>query len=126
MFSFSFNIACIVFLTLVSVFYFTKKKIDSYENKIYKRLILISFLGLFLDVIGYICLNIIDDTADMLNISISKMYLIYFVLWIGTFKTYIVCITAKNEQENQYFTYFIINNMLVVFFYRFVLTIGNS
>ena len=89
MFSFSFNIACIVFLTLVSVFYFTKKKIDSYENKIYKRLILISFLGLFLDVIGYICLNI----------SISKMYLIYFVLWIGTFKTYIVCITAKNEQE---------------------------
>lgn len=99
MFSFSFNIACIVFLTLVSVFYFTKKKIDSYENKIYKRLILISFLGLFLDVIGYICLNIIDDTADMLNISISKMYLIYFVLWIGTFKTYIVCITAKNEQE---------------------------
>lgn len=99
MFSFSFNIACIVFLTLVSVFYFTKKKKDSYENKIYKRLILISFLGLFLDVIGYICLNIIDDTADMLNISISKMYLIYFVLWIGTFKTYIVCITAKNEQE---------------------------
>lgn len=99
MFSFSFNIACIVFLTLVSVFYFTKKKIDSYENKIYKRLILISFLGLFLDVIGYICLNIIDDTANMLNISISKMYLIYFVLWIGTFKTYIVCITAKNEQE---------------------------
>lgn len=99
MFSFSFNIACIVFLTLESVFYFTKKKIDSYENKIYKRLILISFLGLFLDVIGYICLNIIDDTADMLNISISKMYLIYFVLWIGTFKTYIVCITAKNEQE---------------------------
>ena len=99
MFSFSFNIACIVFLSLVSTFYFTKKKIDSYENKIYKRLILISFLGLLLDVIGYICLNIINNPADMLNISISKMYLIYFILWIGTFKTYIVCITAKNEQE---------------------------
>lgn len=99
MFSFSFNIACIVFLSLVSAFYFTKKKIDSYENKIYKRLILISFLGLFLDVIGYICLNIINNPADMLNVSISKMYLIYFILWIGTFKTYIVCITAKNEQE---------------------------
>ena len=99
MFSFSFNIACIVFLSLVSAFYFTKKKIDSYENKIYKRLILISFLGLLLDVIGYICLNIINNPADMLNVSISKMYLIYFILWIGTFKTYIVCITAKNEQE---------------------------
>ena len=99
MFSFAFNIACMFFLLLISIFYFTKEKINNYENRIYKKLIIISSIGLTLDAVGYILLNAINDTSNYLNVFISKMYLVYFVLWISTFKTYIVCVTAKNENE---------------------------
>ena len=97
MFSFSFNVACIIFLSLISIFYFTKDKISNDENKVYKKLIIVSFIGLFLDVGGYLCLKYLGSNS--LNILISKLYLVYFLLWILNFKAYIVCVTAKDKKE---------------------------
>jgi signal transduction histidine kinase/DNA-binding response OmpR family regulator/HPt (histidine-containing phosphotransfer) domain-containing protein len=99
MFSFSFNIACILFLTMISVFYFSKKKMHNAENRIYTRLIIISFVGLTIDIVGYSFLNINLKVPSQINMLISKMYLLYFLSWIIVFNSYIVAITFKEETK---------------------------
>ena len=98
MFSFAFNIACVLFLCLISIFYFSKKRIDNKENNIYKLLIFTSFFGLTIDIIGYIFLKCFHEPYNILNLIISKIYLMYFLLWILNFKNYIVVTMTDNTK----------------------------
>ena len=100
MFSFSFNIACLLFLTLISIFYFSKNKIDNIENEVYKKLIATSFAGLSIDILGYVFMAIYN-VQGIINLLISKLYLVYFLVWIIVFKDYIcaVCVKSRNKYK---------------------------
>ena len=97
MFSFTFNLACFIFLCLIGIFYFSRKTFPNEENSIYKRIIVTSFLGLLIDLYGYVVLQLTDSFNVSINIYIAKFYLIYFFLWITFFKDYIVIVTTKSK-----------------------------
>lgn len=99
MFSFAFNLSCFIFLCLIGTFYFSRKKISNYENQIYKKILITSFFGMFIDLYGYIVLQISDNSTAEINIYIAKIYLFYFFLWITFFKDYMVIITTKDKQK---------------------------
>ena len=99
MFSFAFNLSCFIFLCLIGTFYFSRKKISNDENQIYKKILINSFFGMFIDLYGYIVLQISDNSTAEINIYIAKIYLFYFFLWITFFKDYMVIITTKDKQK---------------------------
>ena len=99
MFSFAFNLSCFIFLCLIGTFYFSRKKISNDENQIYKKILITSFFGMFIDLYGYIVLQISDNSTAEINIYIAKIYLFYFFLWITFFKDYMVIITTKDKQK---------------------------
>ena len=99
MFSFAFNLSCFIFLCLIGTFYFSRKKISNDENQIYKKILITSFFGMFIDLYGYIVLQISDNSTAEINIYIAKIYLFYFFLWITFFKDYMIIITTKDKQK---------------------------
>ena len=58
MVSFCFSICCLLFMILISVIYFIKKKVDNIDNRIYKSILILNLIGLFIDIFGYFSFNI--------------------------------------------------------------------
>ena len=110
MISFIYNFASLMYLSLIGIFYILKKKISNIENKIYTKLLIVSYTGLIIDTLGYIFLQINSNTLNLVNIIVSKCYLIYFLLWITFFKDYIVSITKTESQlkKSQLFSFIIL------------------
>ena len=99
MFSFAFNLSCLLFLTLIMAAYILKKKIPNTENKIYKKLLVTSYLGITIDIIGYIIMQLSSSSTSLQNEIIAKIYLIYFIVWIVYFKDYIFAVTTNNKNK---------------------------
>ena len=110
MISFIYNFASLMYLSLIGIFYILKKKISNIENKIYTKLLIVSYTGLIIDTFGYIFLQINSNTLNLVNIIVSKCYLIYFLLWITFFKDYMVSITKTESQlkKSQLFSFIIL------------------
>ena len=85
---------------LINIVYFSKKRIFSYENRVYSALIISNLIGLLIEL----ACNI---TAEFPQLSLSlvtlivKLYLIYLVTWIFLFTIYIFIISIKNYEKNR-------------------------
>lgn len=94
-----FSICSLLFILIFMIFYFTKKKIDSIENKLYSTILITSIIGLLIDIVGCFCL-INFSTNSELNIFISKIYLIFYFLWSYIFMFYVFIISFKDKIKN--------------------------
>ena len=95
----SFSICCLVFLIMLMIFYFLKKKIDSIDNKIFTRLLVINFIGVFIDVGGFLCFKVLG-TENIISIAISKIYLVYYITYATTLFMYVYEISTSKFREN--------------------------
>ena len=97
--SFLFQIASIIYILLIMVIYFGKKRLNALENNIYISLFFISFFTLFLDVSSvYFGINM----PELLFSNIlCKLYLIAIVGWMIDFTYYIFVISSRKNQGNQ-------------------------
>lgn len=103
MISVSFAICCLVFLSIISVVYFSKKRINNMDNKIFSVLIILNLIGICIDVSGYFFFKLLG-VDFILNVFISKIYLIYYIAFIFCLTTYVYNISFKNL--NKIFKYF--------------------
>lgn len=98
MISLAFSISCLSFLVILAIFYFTKKKIVSVDNKIYTGLLVTNLIGIFIDVLGFFCFRTFG-TDFILNVFISKIYLIYYLAYIFMFMLYIYNVSFDNLKK---------------------------
>ena len=91
------QLCAIVYILLLGTIYFSKKKIDSMENKIYKYTVVINFICLILDITSVFTIYYYNGT--LLNEIMSKMYLISILLWLTTLNIYIFVISIKDNQN---------------------------
>lgn len=87
-----FCISC-VYILLIAIIYFSKKKIDNYDNKIYKKVLIINIVGIFIDIIQY--LLIVKGVSDVIIIIFNKAFLIYILLWTTMFSLYVLNVGNK-------------------------------
>lgn len=92
-----FQICSTAYIILIMVVFFTKKKFMNIENRIYSALIITAFVGLILDYAStYIA--IVDINNPYLNF-VSKLYLVYLVVWVYLFSFYTFAISFKNTKS---------------------------
>ena len=103
MISVSFAICCLIFLSIISIVYFSKKRINNMDNKIFSVLIILNLIGICIDVAGYFFFKLLG-VDFILNVFISKIYLIYYIAFIFCLTTYVYNISFKNL--NKIFKYF--------------------
>lgn len=89
---------CSFFYMVVLLLVYSKKRILTFENKIYIYMIISNIIGLLLDVFSvYTIINL--DKYYILNYVITRFNLIYLLFWETLFcvYTFSICIRGKSE-----------------------------
>ena len=118
-----FGSVCFQFIRLVYIFlliivYFSKKRFNSLENRIYMILIITNMIGLILDISSvYTIVHM--DSIPMINSIITKLYLMYLITWITLLTLYIIVISLDDKKQDKVFKrvfniFFIIYNIVVL------------
>ena len=120
-----FQICSMFYLILVLVIYFSKKKINTLENKIYIALVYVSFIALLVDMAS-VYLALINPYIVYANI-LCKLYLVSILAWVFLFTYYVFVISSKKNNSksielNKKFNYFK-NAFLITIFLFFIASI---
>ena len=93
-----FQLISLIYMSLLILVYFSKKRLDTIENKIFKVLMITNFIGLVIDIMSVYTIMNMNKIPNM-NAFITKLYLAYLLSWIFIFTLYIFAI-SKKEKEN--------------------------
>ncbi len=93
----SFTVCSLFFSFLLTIVYFSKKRLSTLENKLYAILIITNLVGLIIHILCGVVTPMID--GDMRSIIFSKLYLGYLLTWIMLFTIYIFVISRKSDLE---------------------------
>ena len=69
------QIISLIYSFMLMIVYFSKKRLNTPENKVYKLLIIVNFVGIILDVVCAISTFKMTE-VKLYNIIIEKIYLI--------------------------------------------------
>ena len=95
----SLQLVSFIYILVLSIVYFLKRKYNFVESTIYKFLLIITMLVLVLDIINsYIVFNNID--VGNLLIIISKIYYIGLFFWLVLFIFYVFISRDNNKYES--------------------------
>ncbi len=93
-----FSICNFIYISIFAIFYFSKKRIKSLDNKIYSYILISNFIGIFLDIFGYLSFKSFGPDF-IINIFISKTYLLYYFTWAFLFLIYVYIISFRKSAE---------------------------
>ena len=90
-----FLVISFIYLMLVMIIYFQKKKIKTIENKIFSILLVTSLCGIIIDFISvYMAFN---DIHNIIFKIVNKVYLVYLLTWISLITSYCIVISLKEK-----------------------------
>ena len=87
-----------MYVIALSFLYFSKKRLDNGENKIYKYILITNLVGL---VLQFLC-DFVSYKYDVIPIVISdfilRLYLVYFIVFISLLIFYLIEISFKHKR----------------------------
>lgn len=92
----SFIICSLFYSALLLVVYFSKKRLNSLENKIYSTLAVTNFIGLIIELFCFL-VTLHQDKFPILTSILNKTYLIYMLTWLMLFAYYTFIISFKKR-----------------------------
>lgn len=100
--SFYFTIYGLVFLILLIIIYFPKKKVKLLENNIYSILIIATLICTLTEVISFILVKNNIPSNSLLYLYTLKILFLGFLSWLYFFSLYVIITSVKNnENENK-------------------------
>ena len=93
-----FTLTSLFYICLLTIVYFSKKRLKTPENIIFSLMILTNLVGV---VLAIMCYFTITNIAIMprINTFVSKAYLFYLLTWITLFTEYIVVISLDKRKD---------------------------
>ena len=121
---FNLGMACsgCIYIVLVTMMYFNKKRISTYENKIYGHLLLVSVLQIIMGLLGFITIYYYPN-ALLIKRIINVAYLFSLICWALIFTLYVISISFNNKQ-NKKIDFIIFALFLIVFLIISALPMG--
>lgn len=94
-------IVSFIYTMLTSIVYFSKNRINNSENAVYEKLLSITPIGLLLEIGCNV--TAIYKMNDLVSSIISRLYLIFILVWLTTFTLNILTITKyKGDKLTEY------------------------
>ena len=91
-----FSICCFIFVSIFTIFYFSKERINTIDTKLYSSILICNLFGLVLDIFGYLCFK--NFGVDfVISECVSKIYLVYYFTWAFLFLEYIYVISFRKN-----------------------------
>ena len=91
-----FSICGFIFIIIFIINFFSKRNTNNNETKLYKSMLIATFIGTGIDIFSYILYKIGWNINSLFYTLLSKMMLIYFIFWILTFLKYVYLISKKS------------------------------
>lgn len=95
-----FTICSAFYIFLLLIVFFSKKRLNSLENKIYSWLIITNFFGVLLAIFSYM-LMIKSETFGIFCTIVNKTYLLYLITWITIFSIYVFIISYNARKVSK-------------------------
>ena len=92
------QVMSLVYIIILSIFYFSKKRISTIENKIYKYLLIANIFGLIIELGCFYTVSHLDQ-MPVLNKIITKTLLVYYLLFIFIYTYYVFIISFKESSK---------------------------
>jgi signal transduction histidine kinase/CheY-like chemotaxis protein len=108
-----------VYSLLLIIVYYSKERLKTIENNIFKILMAVNFVGLIIDLICAVTTYNMSEPT-ILNYAITKLYLMYFIIWISIFSVYTYAI-SKNSDERKIKLNLKVNIILLILFFWIVI-----
>ncbi len=90
-----------LYMLLLIIIFFSKKRLNLFENKIYSVGIIVALFGTFLEIISAIYFLFGWDVNTTFYIVISRLVFVYYVIWINIFLNYIIIITRQKVSQRK-------------------------
>ena len=93
----SFAMCSFMYIVLLGVAYFSKKRIKSDENKIYSLLIITNIFGILLDILSsFMSRSYLINTFGY--VLLTKVIMVYFLTWLYLFLLYVLIISHSEKK----------------------------
>ena len=110
------TIISVIYMALLAIVYFSKRRISTTENKIYSNMIKLSCFGIIVDAVS--SLFVIFNATDSYFFRVAtKLMFIYYVLWSGMLFSYTVLTSLRYKKDNSAN----INKILKLIYYFFAI-----
>ena len=87
-----------LYLTIMAISYYSKRRLDNEENRIYNYIVITTFFGIFLELGCILCVPA-QEKFPVLNFFVNRLYLLYILTWVFLFTKYIFILSFKNEKK---------------------------
>ena len=85
----------LLYLTLISLVYFSKKRIDNLDNKLYTQAIIGNIIGICIDITQVLLVR--TGNSGIALYIVNKIFLCYIILWSLTFTHYVLTISIEKS-----------------------------
>ena len=93
-----FLIISFIYLILVMIIYFSKKKINTSENKVYSILLTVTLLGVVIDFSSvYMAFSGLHNSFFEF---VNRLYLVYLLTWISLLTSYSFIISLSKKAHS--------------------------
>lgn len=110
--SFCFAICSVFYIGLILVVFFSKERLKSTENKIYSVLMIVTFIGLCIEITSTV-LELTNNSFNLFHTMILKLIMLYYLTWIYIFFIYTYYI-SKNKGSIKFTKFLLIYMVLAI------------
>lgn len=109
-----FSLSSFIILCVLSIMYFTKKRIDNIETRIYSKILISTLIGLSLEVGTYFWFINGASLDNVLYKFASKLTASNYMIWSGLFVMYIMNICGAKKLTKRIFNYFYLFSFILI------------
>ncbi len=100
MISISISIICLVYTIMLTIIYFSKKRINYIENKIFAWLLIVSLIGVTLDPLSGLLWIYGVDINSFFYLLLTKLIILFYITWDTLMMLYVILIADSNKNKN--------------------------
>ena len=111
----------LIYSIMLAILYFTKKRINNIENKIYKLMVCMNIFGLLNELVC--CYFTFYEKASFFNelmcVIVNRIFILYMLSWLFVFTVYVFFVTFKDKttvSRNKKKINFVLTSIYVLLF----------
>ncbi len=110
------SICSLINILILSIVFFSKKRIKKFDNKIYGYLIIVVLLDLLTEMASYLLLKNGMASTSVMYILFNRLTLFWYSLWIVLFAMYMFSVIYETENIKELFNIKIVKVLVSLYF----------
>ena len=106
-------IMSLIYTSLISAIYFSKKSVENIDNKIYRKILITTIIGLLIDIAQYCFIKY--SLPDLSITILNKLFLVYINVWTFLFTNFVFNIGNNKSDYKKSVLYKITLSAFIIF-----------